>query len=480
MMNCLTSSTDDPLRNIYAGIVMRETIKERAKFWSSSLITNGRGAAIGMASQEVAILVWKEWLSRNEIPKGLLSEVEPFVDGTRYPFCREQKLEGRACFLNSFAAQEAYGMDIEKPAAKKYDSKANADAFKEASTKLLSALQSNPYNTPRVDYLITFAHVSRITFNLRSRFIASIYEKRLKTIDHNVDNKEVYRVALHVRRGDACLHETTHYLDDPSFVESPAQATGYRMCYTNLVYTDAITRLTMMLPDRHIVVYMATDHSGSLLDEIKEENDHIYSSVSWKYLDYPPSTFRSDDNALIGEASLMNIYHLSHGQSFVGHMGSRFSKMSWWQATARHNNFIPYFSVDGHSVCCNIDEPCGAMAPFIVSMENCLAIDWPESKYYENLKAEEYWQKGLLIRQEAAREEREFREQYVPKYKLASKYSEEVNAPDMILTPRATEEENQKESEKNNESDAEEQPQSQPESQPDPEPQGKLCAFIFY
>jgi hypothetical protein len=83
--------------------------------------------------------------------------------------------------------------------------------------------------------------------------------------------------------------------------------------------------------------------------------------------------------------------------------------VSWLQSTARHNSFVPFLTVDGHSVCCEIDESCGTMAKFIPSMENCLAIFWPYSKYHVNANEDEYWKKGSTIRMESAHAERQYR-----------------------------------------------------------------------
>jgi hypothetical protein len=104
------------------------------------------------------------------------------------------------------------------------------------------------------------------------------------------------------------------------------------------------------------------------------------------------------------------LLHLSFGQVFIGHLGSRFGKLGWLQATARYNSFIPFYTVDGHSVCCDIDEACGLNAKFIVSMENCLATFWPETRYSENLDQEEYFVSGAYFRREAAKDEIKWRE----------------------------------------------------------------------
>jgi hypothetical protein len=108
----------------------------------------------------------------------------------------------------------------------------------------------------------------------------------------------------------------------------------------------------------------------------------------------------------LGETAVADIWHLSHGQVFIGHLGSRFGKVGWRQATARHNTFVPFYTVDGHSICCDIDENCGAMAPYVVSMENCIAIYYAKSKFNtEHFNESEYWEKGATFRPLAAEEE---------------------------------------------------------------------------
>ena len=66
----------------------------------------------------------------------------------------------------------------------------------------------------------------------------------------------------------------------------------------------------------------------------------------------------------------------SHGQVFIGHLGSRFGKVGWLLATARFHTFIPFFSVDGHSFCCDVDEHCARMKPYVSDMENCMTFSY--------------------------------------------------------------------------------------------------------
>jgi hypothetical protein len=259
--------------------------------------------------------------------------------------------------------------------------------------------------------------------------VRAIYQKHLKTIDNRNSKSidSIFIVSMHVRRGDSCRHETTGYEMSASPLESPAQTSSNRLCYDTSVYMDALRQVIELTPDRHVVVYLATDHSGSLMDEIRNRFPELYQSVSWKYLEYSRDIFdyssgknnegdfieskENKNKAILGETAVADIWHLSHGQVFIGNLGSRFGKMGWWQATARYNSFIPFFTVDGHSVCCDIDEACGKMAKYVVSIENCLAVFWPETRYRESQVTEVYFESGAYFRKEAAEDERKFREQ---------------------------------------------------------------------
>ena len=99
-------------------------------------------------------------------------------------------------------------------------------------------------------------------------------------------------------------------------------------------------------------------------------------SMNWHFLDFSRDTFeykgQIDDvkhrkYGSLGETAIVDLWLLSHGQVFVGHMGSRLCKVAWLLATARHNTFVPFRTVDGHSFCANIK-------PYIDSMENCMTL----------------------------------------------------------------------------------------------------------
>ena len=422
-LDAIRCNLKNSMREIHAGVVTRSIARRVATHWNDPLEFALYDSPIGMASQYVTTTVWKEWLSKNQIPKGLTSESDVFVNETLYPYCRKNGLEGKACFLNDFVDVE-YD-DIEKEAIDKYQNTL-ADV-ESAATRWLQSLQRNPFNSTALDYLVAYAHISRITFNPRSH-VRAIYKKHLRTIDNRngKSTDSLFQVSMHFRRGDSCEHEVTGYAKGASLLHSPAQVSGDRLCYETSVYMDALKRVIELAPDRHVVVYLATDHSGSLMDEIRTEFPELYKSVSWKYVEYPRHVFdyfgdkkdrqsdfiESPDNknkAILGETAVADIWHLSHGRVFIGHLGSRFGKLAWWQSTARYNSFIPFYTVDGHSVCCDIDEACGEMAEYVVSMENCLAVFWPTSRYRANEVPEIYWASGAYFRKEAAKDERIFR-----------------------------------------------------------------------
>merc|ERR1711862_1037751 len=91
----------------------------------------------------------------------------------------------------------------------------------------------------------------------------------------------------------------------------------------------------------------------------------LYEEVTWKVVRYPTQQVfnyshtipggskllqYSKDHSELGKTSILDLWHLSHGQVYIGHLGSSFGKLAWYEAMARHNTFIPYYTVDGHSV----------------------------------------------------------------------------------------------------------------------------------
>lgn len=159
-------------------------------------------------------------------------------------------------------------------------------------------------------------------------------------------------------------------------------------------------------------MYFSTDHAESVMTEIQRDFVDLYQSMNWYFLDYvSDNTFNytgsiegdemsKAQQARLGESAVVDLFHLSHGEVFIGHLGSRFGKVSWLLMTARHDRFIPFFSPDGHSFCCEVDEACGEMKPFITDMENCMtfshemAVDIPM-----NQPPEGYWEVGSRKRQ---------------------------------------------------------------------------------
>jgi len=240
--------------------------------------------------------------------------------------------------------------------------------------------------------LIMFAHVTRMMFNRRP-FLDKIYQEKLTNIatpgseivtngatykgkTHKLQNdKDPFIVSLHMRRGDSCGDASPlDYQREASKLDSRAQHGGERKCYKTAVYLNAVKRIRSLVPmTRPIHVYLATDDVGNVIHEIlnmkqkKLDEDEIvydnaYGVEKWHFLNYSRAHFdykadsiedeeNTENQPILGETAVADLWLLSHGHAFVGHMGSRFGKVSWLLATARRNNFIPFFSVDGHSKC---------------------------------------------------------------------------------------------------------------------------------
>ena len=170
--------------------------------------------------------------------------------------------------------------------------------------------------------------------------------------------------------------------------------------------------------NRRLHVYLSSDDSKSLLEEIQTNDPALYTSMTWHVLGYPDrsSIFqyqgsiegnRHGQHNVLGETAVADLWLLSHGEVFVGHLGSRFGKMAYLLSTARYNRFIPYFSVDGKSYCCDVDEDCGYMKPYIRSMDgHCLGFSMTRWKTRPN---KNYWDIGTLARKKHVLQEEELR-----------------------------------------------------------------------
>ena len=238
--------------------------------------------------------------------------------------------------------------------------------------------------------LLMFAHITRLMFNRRP-FLEQIYQAHLTSIavpsistendtkkfdkikttnggsdDTNRNNDgDPFIVGLHMRRGDSCNEESPRlYQKEPSPLDSPAQFGINRMCYQTDVYLGAIRRIRQLVPNtRPLHVYVATDDAGDIMEEIlhhKTFNKGEEVEVDqWNFLNYSRSHFQyeaesieADENKnqhILGETAVADLWLLSHGHAFIGHLGSRFGKAAWLLATSRHNTFVPFFTVDGHS-----------------------------------------------------------------------------------------------------------------------------------
>jgi hypothetical protein len=114
-----------------------------------------------------------------------------------------------------------------------------------AKEERLQSVQNDPFSATSLDYLLMHAHVSRISLNFRPD-VHDLYEQHAKTIHHNDSSSSnatkvaVLRIAMHLRHGNACHHETTGYEQNASILDSPAQFAAKRLCYDTSVYLPAL------------------------------------------------------------------------------------------------------------------------------------------------------------------------------------------------------------------------------------------------
>jgi len=157
---------------------------------------------------------------------------------------------------------------------------------------------------------------------------------------------------------------------------------------------------------RPLHVYIATDDMGDVIAEIGRLPP--VKVDRWNYMNYSRSNFEydvmdvsieSEENPkkhILGETAVGDLWLLSHSDAFVGHLGSRFGKAAWLLAISRRNAFVPFFTVDGHSFCCEIDEQCADMKQYVTSMDNCLTFGHEYTGFEHNSSV--YWEVGSIAR----------------------------------------------------------------------------------
>lgn len=420
-IRCLRQDTRTEQYAATLGIMTREWIKQTATFLDEE---DGQfdNDPIGKATQTQARDAWQQWFKYRILPKGFgPSHQSIFVNETWYPFCQKHGLHGKSCFFRNLDAEEDFDQfeldaleNNKRYISEKIENDTKNDIIQFRYNRL-------PDRFPALGYLLSFAHIVRIGFN-RQTPILNTYKRHIqRVVASSPSTDRVIRVSLHMRRADSCDHRKDGYEETASELDSNAQQSGYRLCYATGVYMDALYRVQALAEGKpRLDIYLSTDDSGTVMDEIRTGYPEAYKEWNWNILNYSRDIFNYEgyiegtenhDKAILGESAVADLWHLSHGQVFVGHLGSRFGKISWLLSMARRNAFVPFFTVDGHSFCCEIDEPCGKMKPYIKNMEQCMLFTHQNIDMSDE-ELEAYWLHGSEIRKRAVLERISLWEEY--------------------------------------------------------------------
>ena len=393
----------------WIGIQIRRAIRTTTKF-TVMQDNNWHLVPLGKLLQYSAMFAWQRWRKLNYFPEYDTRLKSIFVQEKLYPDCVKGPVyfKGISCLFQSPKDPEESAGTIIEDEANQWYSAAIAEGRDDDVTekKIRKTLESffkahqprsiNPDLEAPANYdahfsslgnLVIFAHVTRMMFNRRP-FLDKIYQEKLTSVVVPVSknsssraetDNEPYIVALHMRRGDSCggpnPRDPYTHQKEATPLDSRAQTGNHRMCYQSFVYLNAVLRIRRLVPEtRPIHVYLATDDVSNVVHEIMNKkytisefekehmtfDDNFYGVDKWHFLNYTRDHFNytadsieADENEanqpFLGETAVADLWLLSHGHAFVGHMGSRFGKVAWMLATARRNNFVPFFSVDGHS-----------------------------------------------------------------------------------------------------------------------------------
>jgi len=388
---CVKHLVENDERNIALGVGVRKQLKKLAKFEGEAMPF----IPLGKCLQQTAIGNWKTWVASNTMHDGYGGHFMGVnTSWHEYSYCHEKGRTGANCLFKKWTGDESPSMTSSGSGVQITEEEIDQSI---ADLRRVQHKESFP-----VDTLMSFAHILRMQFNLQPS-ITNAISKRAAEIN---PGKGVLRVSMHVRRADACDHEHDHksemYSDAPSTLDSGPQVSGSRLCYRTKVYVDKLKQI-YDLYKMPLAVYLATDDSASVIDEIRKRDPALYDMTTFHFSNYSRSDFEydgmiegdHDNHGFMTESALVDLWTLSHGQIFLGSLGSRFGKVGYLLATARHNRVIPFVTVDGHSLCCEIDEDCSKATPAIDSMENCLTYAHELSDREIN---KDYWTAGSTLR----------------------------------------------------------------------------------
>ncbi|CAK0869016.1 unnamed protein product [Prorocentrum cordatum] len=347
---------------------------------------------------------WRQWVKDGVLASSMGTQTyKKFIDPSRFQYCLDNNLSGSTCFWKDFFLDEELG-SIEEDALAHVGSKANLSDIQNISADL-ERFRTQASSSANVDsfadsYLLTLSHIALIHFNRQPSLTAS-FEQHLAIINPGVGK---LRVSLHIRRADACSGLVSKgYLEHASPIDEHAQMTNVRLCYHTKVYVNALHRIRNLY-GRPLSVYVASDDGKSILDEIRQLDSDFYEGTAWYHLNFSRAALKyvgsvegqnESTNGFLGETAAADAWLLSHGDVFVGHMGSRFTKGAYLLAAARHNIPIPYISVDGHNYCCQNDEQCSKATAALTGIVDCLTFS-PEISGQRNKG--NYWKDGVTIR----------------------------------------------------------------------------------
>lgn len=374
---------------------------------------------IGKSLQYGLINHWKGWARDNSLPKQFDSDLDgmmAFKEDEVLEDFEKAALENNVSDLVTKEMQDIRLFQKVASSSSSYDNTLNLQRVCRDDMDADGCNEAKQQQDQTADqFLKSISNLLRIEFNLNPRM-----QEQYKNIVTDYQAKDGYlKVSLHIRRNDACHGGT----DDKTSKMTEIFTTNKRKCYSASVYGDALKEIY----DKYnmpLDIYLSTDdfhdleaelkkmgdkvsaNVGSFLEtessakyesmlnqrlrlmesivgDIEKEQPQMKSVVSWRYLGYPRASFNyGGGNSMVEdtpkamrkfmfESSLQDIWHLSHGEVYVGHFSSRFTKMAYLLAVARQNNAVPFKSVDGHSFCCEVDENCDEAIGKMQSMADC-------------------------------------------------------------------------------------------------------------
>jgi len=214
----------------------------------------------------------------------------------------------------------------------------------------LFAMRNSMERTDQADWGLHILLMGALSQALYSPtpLIKAFYASRLLVFNHTQKmTRPGHSVSIHFRQGDSCGNRKLTKQD-----ERLVWSSNVGKCWTWAVYMQLLQKMD----DRYGVdtVYLSTD-STEVVTEIQKVRKFNWVMVSGNRNEFRPGStwieYRNTKQCDTAMLSFTDMYHLSHGDVFIGNLASFYSALAIYAIVGRIGRLPPFVSVQGATLC---------------------------------------------------------------------------------------------------------------------------------